>query len=58
MMKAYMKVWNTIRTCNYIHLKNGSVLKLINNFNNMYKDKARYNELMSDYNNKLNSINN
>lgn len=57
-MKAYMKVWNTIRTCNYIHLKNGSVLKLINNFNNMYKDTARYNELMSDYNNKLNSIDN
>ena len=57
-MKAYMKVWNTIRTCNYIHLENGRVLKLINNFNNMYKDKARYNELMSDYNNKLNSINN
>ena len=58
MMEAYMKVWNTIRTCNYNHMANGSVLKLINNFNNMYKDKARYNELMSDYNNKLNSINN
>jgi hypothetical protein len=52
-----MKVWNTIRTCNYNHMANGSVLKLINNFNNMYKDEARYNELMQDYNNKLNSIN-
>lgn len=52
-----MKVWNTIRTCNYIHLENGSVLRLINNFNNMYKDRARYDELMKDYNNKLNSIN-
>ena len=56
-MKAYMKVWNTIRTCNYNHMINGSVLRLINNFNNMYKDKARYDELMKDYNNKLNSIN-
>jgi len=57
MMKAYMKVWNTIRTCNYNHMTNGSVLRLINNFNNMYKDRARYDELMKDYNNKLNSIN-
>ena len=57
MIAAYTKVWNTIRSAGYIHLTNGSVLNLINNFNNMYKDEVRYNELMSDYNNKLNSIN-
>lgn len=57
MIAAYTKVWNTIRTAQYIHLTNGSVLNLINNFNLMYDDKVRYNELMKDYNNKLNSIN-
>jgi len=57
MIAAYTKVWNTIRSAGYIHLTNGSVLNLINNFNNMYKDEVLYNELMSDYNNKLNSIN-
>lgn len=57
MIEAYTKVWNTIRTAQYIHLTNGSVLNLINNFNLMYNDGVRYNELMKDYNNKLNSIN-
>lgn len=57
MITAYTKVWNTIRSAGYIHLTNGSVLNLINNYNNMYNDEARYNELMSDYNNKLNNIN-
>ena len=57
MIAAYTKVWNTIRTAQYIHLTNGSVLNLINNFNLMYNDGVRYNELMKDYNNKLNSIN-
>ena len=57
MITAYTKVWNTIRSAGYIHLTNGSVLNLINNYNNMYNDKARYNELMSDYNQRLNNIN-
>jgi len=57
MILAYTKVWNTIRSAGYIHLTNGSVLNLINNFNKMYNDEVRYNELMADYNNKLNNIN-
>jgi hypothetical protein len=57
MITAYTKVWNTIRTAQYIHLINGSVLNLINNFNKMYNDEVRYNELMGDYTAKLNNIN-
>lgn len=57
MITAYTKVWNTIKTAHYIHLTNGSVLNLINNFYNMYNDEVRYKELMMDYNNKLNNIN-
>ena len=50
MITAYTKVWNTIRTAQYVHLINGSVLNLINNFNKMYNDEVRYGELMEDYN--------
>ena len=57
MITAYTKVWNTIRTAQYVHLINGSVLNLINNFNKMYNDKVRYAELMEDYNTKLKNIN-
>mgnify|MGYP000338230721 FL=1 len=57
MILAYTKVWNTIRTAQYIHLINGSVLNLINNFNKMYNDEVRYRELMEDYNSKLKNIN-
>ena len=57
MITAYTKVWNTIRTAHYIHLTNGSVLNLINNFNKMYNDEVRYIELMEDYNSKLKNIN-
>ena len=57
MITAYTKVWNTIRTAQYIHLINGSVLNLINNFNKMYNDEVRYRELMEDYNSKLKNIN-
>ena len=35
MMKAYMKVYKSIKSADYIHLKNGSVMNLINNFNNI-----------------------
>ena len=57
MITAYTKVWNTIRTAQYVHLINGSVLNLINNFNKMYNDEVRYTELMEDYNSKLKNIN-
>ena len=57
MITAYTKVWNTIKTAQYVHLINGSVLNLINNFNKMYNYKVRYAELMEDYNSKLKNIN-
>ena len=57
MITAYTKVWNTIRTAQYVHLINGSVLNLINNFNKMYNDEVRYGELMEDYRTKLKNIN-
>jgi|TARA_B110000977_G_scaffold16873_1_gene20658 uncharacterized protein YktA (UPF0223 family) len=57
MITAYTKVWNTIRTAQYVHLINGSVLNLINNFNKMYNDEVRYGELMEDYRAKLKNIN-
>ena len=57
MITAYTKVWNTIRTAQYVHLINGSVLNLINNFNKMYNDEVRYVELMEDYRAKLKNIN-
>ena len=34
-------------------MKNGSILNLINNFNNIYNSEARYKELIFDYNQKL-----
>lgn len=58
MIAAYTKVWNTIRSAEYQHLVNGSIMNLINNFYNMYKDKARYDELMSDYVTKLKQFEN
>lgn len=53
MVKAYTKVWNTIRTAGYIHLTNGSVLNLINNFGNMYNRDKEYRDLLSMYNDRL-----
>jgi len=53
MITAYTKVWNTIRTAGYIHLTNGSVLNLINNFGNMYNRGKEYRDLLSMYNDKL-----
>lgn len=55
-MEAYKKVWNTIRTSEYKHFENGSVLKVLTNFYNMYKDSNRYSELMDDYAAKLNEL--
>ena len=50
MIKAYMKVLRTIQSAEYQHLKNGSVLNLINNFGNMYsKDGFEYLQLLSLY---------
>ena len=53
MIKAYMKVLRTIQSAEYQHLKNGSVLNLINNFGNMYNSSNSYYELLNDYNAKL-----
>jgi len=40
MIRAYMKVVRTIQSAEYKHLKNGSVLNLINNFSNMYSKET------------------
>jgi hypothetical protein len=40
MIEAYMKVLRTIQSAEYQHLKNGSVLNLINNFSNMYNKES------------------
>jgi hypothetical protein len=52
-MIAYTKVWNTIRSAQYVHFENGSVLNLINNFGNMYNSSNSYYELLNDYKAKL-----
>jgi len=49
-----MKVLRTIQSAEYQHLKNGSVLNLINNFNNMYSNKGgHYSELLSLYKTRI-----
>lgn len=53
MMEAYMKVYKSIQSAEYIHMKNGSILNLINNFNNIYNSEARYKELIFDFDQKL-----
>ena len=52
-MEAYMKVYKSIKSADYIHLKNGSVMNLINNFNNIYNSETRYKELIFDFDQKL-----
>ena len=55
MIQAYMKVLRTIQSAEYQHLKNGSVLNLINNFGNMYsKEKLEYFQLYSLYEERIN----
>jgi hypothetical protein len=53
MNEAYFKVVNTIKTAQYSAMANGSVKKLINNFINMYNDKALIESLDNIYNEKL-----
>ena len=53
MIEAYMKVYKSIQSAEYVHMKNGSVMNLINNFNNIYNSKARYEELIFDFKQKL-----
>jgi hypothetical protein len=54
MIMAYMKVLRTIQSAEYQHLKNGSVLNLINNFGNMYsKSKVEHRELLSLYEERI-----
>jgi len=50
---AFWKVLKTIETAQYIHLVNGSVMNLINNFNNMYKCKHHSDVLDLSYKEKL-----
>ena len=55
MITAYMKVLRTIQSAEYQHLKNGTVMNLINNFGNMYsKSKVEYKELLSLYEERIN----
>lgn len=58
MMEAYKKVFDTIITSRYKHLKNGSVMNLISNFYTIYKKEEEYNELLSVYEYKLSLIEN
>jgi len=53
MITAYMKVLRTIQSAEYMHLENGSVMNLINNFRNMYNKEREYEELLRTYNVKL-----
>ena len=54
MITAYMKVLRTIQSAEYMHLENGSVMNLINNFRNMYnKEKLEYFQLYSLYEERL-----
>ena len=54
MIKAYMKVLRTIQSAEYQHLTNGTVMNLINNFNNMYSNKGGYySELLSLYKSRI-----
>ena len=56
--EAFWKVLRTIQTAEYIHLMNGTVLNLINNFNNMYKCKQYLDVLNAGYNERLKEFNN
>jgi hypothetical protein len=58
MEKSYKKVFDTIITAHYIHLKNGSVMNLISNFYTIYRKEEEYNELLSTYEYKLSLMNN
>ena len=53
MIETYMKVVKTIESADYQHMTNGSVMNLINNFNNIYNSEARCKELIFDFNQKL-----
>jgi hypothetical protein len=53
MIESYMKVVRTIQSAHYQHMTNGSVINLINNFDNMYNNNRHYSDLMSMYNEKL-----
>ena len=50
---AFWKVLKTIETAEFIHIMNGSVLNLINNFNDMYKCKEHEDVLHLSYLEKL-----
>ena len=58
MIESYKKVFDTIITAEYKHLKNGSVMRLISNFYTIYKKEEEYKELLSTYEYKLSLIEN
>jgi len=58
MLESYKKVFDTIITAQYKHLKNGSVMNLISNFYTIYRKEEEYNELLSVYEYKLSLIEN
>jgi hypothetical protein len=58
MEEAYKKVFDTIITAEYKHLKNGSVMNFISNFYTIYRKEEEYNELLSTFEYKLSLIEN
>lgn len=50
---VYEKVANIICTSQYIHLKNNSIINLINNFSNIYKCRESIKNLEIFYQHKL-----
>jgi hypothetical protein len=59
MNTSYLKVLKTIESADYHHLKNGSVLNLINNFGNMYSSGGlEYSKLYSLYVKRINMYEN
>lgn len=58
MIDAYKKVFDTIITAQYTHMKNGSVMNLISNFYTIYRKETEYKELLSTFEYKLSLIEN
>lgn len=58
MEESYKKVFDTIITAQYEHLKNGSVMNLISNFYTIYRKETEYKELLSTFEYKLSLIEN
>lgn len=55
---AFWKVIKTIESAHYIHMTNGSVRNMINNFNNMYNSSEMLHQLEIAYKHKLTKLEN